>query len=759
MSAWWDVLDIPRGSDRDAIRRAYARKLKVTNPEDDPKGFMALREAYESALNWIEYDFDWVEDDAEGDGEAPEEVPAPVAREPVAPPVEAEVPAGAPDPEAEARAAEHADLRALTAALEAGLRGPWFADATKLKFLFGRLRDAPAMIEIETRDRIEYWLADLLADTIPRSDPILTRAIELFGWDNEGQRPPATWSILGRIDEWRMIQSLGESGHPLAAGWRSLSRNGEPAWQRRIGAMRPGIAAQVRQLLDIADYQAPGLAHSFDPDAAAWWRAHVERPRFGFVDLSALLLGALLAAGFATWGPTAAWRIGGGAVSALLGIALPALRLALVAPWRQRREREGQSAGWIEQGWAAPWLMAGLLLIGWPAGLWSAIAVGGLAAIAAVWMAIGAARDPEIGNPLHRILALAALALLGGAAFGALSDPAKIALTAFALATTLIRAAARGALGELLWRTGRPVLTAVILSCALIAAAAARDQLPGGPPSLLRWGAATFMSMTLLAAVRDVQDGSRLAAAVPLLRWGLWIALIVAAVMAAPPVERDAPLPSLVQRPAFEDAAEALEKSEPGFAALRTGNPALHRSIVAIRQQIAGRERNGDEGGREITRLVNQAYRARLPVAPAALVAAEFDIRLATLREYQARDLRACATDEPGPKVSKALQQRHFRHALAVAGSAPESADALTNGRTIAMSELLAVAANEDAGQARRMRGALTSEPAALAAFQARCAARIALLEALMAQRDTDIARTMRPGLIAQAASKPEKKS
>ena len=47
-------LDAPP-EDRKAVKRAYSKMLKVTRPEDDPDGFMQLRDAHDQALNILKW--------------------------------------------------------------------------------------------------------------------------------------------------------------------------------------------------------------------------------------------------------------------------------------------------------------------------------------------------------------------------------------------------------------------------------------------------------------------------------------------------------------------------------------------------------------------------------------------------------------------------------------------------------------------------------------------------------------------------------
>ena len=77
-------LDAPP-NDRKTVKRAYSKMLKVTRPEDDPEGFMRLRDAHDQALNilkWRAEEREWEANHATSKQAPPEQTAEIIAHEP-----------------------------------------------------------------------------------------------------------------------------------------------------------------------------------------------------------------------------------------------------------------------------------------------------------------------------------------------------------------------------------------------------------------------------------------------------------------------------------------------------------------------------------------------------------------------------------------------------------------------------------------------------------------------------------------------------
>src|ERR1700689_910203 len=101
----WEELGIAPTDDRKEIQRAYARRLRSFNPDQDPAAFQRLRGAYESALSRAAYLKKKAEADAPQQG-VPLENTRPVQEsQPPAQPAVVQQPVGPVEPVAEPRRA------------------------------------------------------------------------------------------------------------------------------------------------------------------------------------------------------------------------------------------------------------------------------------------------------------------------------------------------------------------------------------------------------------------------------------------------------------------------------------------------------------------------------------------------------------------------------------------------------------------------------------------------------------------------------
>ncbi|OBV37437.1 J domain-containing protein [Janthinobacterium psychrotolerans] len=80
----WHILGTEPTGDERAIKRAYAKRLKVTRPEDDPQAFQELRDAYEYALHHApRFAEELAQSHEEFEVAAPVAVPEPVVEMPL----------------------------------------------------------------------------------------------------------------------------------------------------------------------------------------------------------------------------------------------------------------------------------------------------------------------------------------------------------------------------------------------------------------------------------------------------------------------------------------------------------------------------------------------------------------------------------------------------------------------------------------------------------------------------------------------------
>ena len=284
------MLGIAAESDRDTIRRAYARKLRQTNPEDDPEGFMKLREAYDTALRYADF---------RAQGDDPGELEAdPNAEAPAASQADHVEPA---EQSPEAPSAEQLEIQAHATAIFDALESPEPARWQEASAPLEALLASDAMERLEMRRSVENWLAHQIASHAPQSDVLIDRAIDYFGWEQVGfgHASPAIEAVLRRRSEQALAGQLQHPEHPLHRAWARLQRPKPPNWLLGLQALLPGDRQQMQTLL--LHMQAyPGLSFYLDANTVTWWRNYVSRPHlieaFAFAPILWLLVFVVLTA-------------------------------------------------------------------------------------------------------------------------------------------------------------------------------------------------------------------------------------------------------------------------------------------------------------------------------------------------------------------------------------------------------------------------------------------------------------------------------
>lgn len=391
----WQILDTEPTGDERALKRAYAKRLKATRPEDDPAAFQELREAYEYALRHAHLFAEELPEPQAAEAEAA------AAETPEAPPMEPADLWGVIDEPAQHAPAELWGVIAQEPAAPPELWGvlatdpaqeaanlwlgclAWMRHADAGDALARMLQD-DAMLNLDVRE--EFELCALRYCASAGYDLALRQALfEQLGWDHDFSYLARSHADLVRaaVQRYRADRSFAHF---------SDNRDSYPGLDCIMSQQPPGAYArqlfdekftlQLRELLHTIRWQhGEMLAYKLDTDLFEQWEQAVHAKRYfkqtalascglGFV-LHFMLAGVLDAAGF-TLGDTAAYAslLGFQALAfALLAMhalrwpaSLFARRDSLQEALQERLPVLWQRPGLRQLGWIVPYLLLALVL-------------------------------------------------------------------------------------------------------------------------------------------------------------------------------------------------------------------------------------------------------------------------------------------------------------------------------------------------------------------------------------------------------------
>ena len=295
----WKALGIEETRDERTIRKAYADALRELDLDNDVESYAQLRRARDEAL-WLASQ-DEIEDDDFGLGSLDDdlsEVDVSSVRFGESDPgsseyldwsgVTAET-AGSggfeerafegvePGPEPELTETQQQARAAWQGLWDILIPGGEYSDeAITLEQLddgnahLKTLIEHAEQCEITEHDALDHGLAQLFAETWPRSAPFVETAAQSFHWlDESGQieERPALMFLNMRLRGMQFHEQVQETDHPLNKAWVELSREGRVRLVDRLKVKRQDVDSLLTGIRD----RYPEIETYLDEERVASW--------------------------------------------------------------------------------------------------------------------------------------------------------------------------------------------------------------------------------------------------------------------------------------------------------------------------------------------------------------------------------------------------------------------------------------------------------------------------------------------------------
>jgi hypothetical protein len=425
----WTVLGIERSSDVLVIRRAYARKLKVTNPEDDAEAFERLRAAYDRAMQMAsqpvyvrmhpaleaqreaETKIEAVsEPQSEAEIEAQSAPELRPASEVHPPPSEA--PAVPPVPRADT-ATPLQQLQIDFQAVDAAILNPTVRDDEQLRARFARCLSSPALENVQVLLQFERSVASWLLMRRPASELLFADAVARFGWSRRERSvglTPDIESVLRHLRDLQFWAKEQESKGARRRARQALLRKPNPAWLR-LQMVFFNLDRHVKALLGEVYAGHDSVLTRLNADALAWWREYFSKPRLlsPWLSLMAVLVpvGGVIGRQIGLSRNLPVRDAVLGAMVPVVVILCPLLFKLYVIDWPKRWYLAKSKAGapaWLRLGWlaaASAMLVVSALL---PSSLSGSVVSAVLGGVCIVWVSVVSANVQRSGANLQRVV-------------------------------------------------------------------------------------------------------------------------------------------------------------------------------------------------------------------------------------------------------------------------------------------------------------------------------------------------------------------